>query len=400
MFRSLRILALTLLLALSGAYAQGTSIFTFLLVPPASGLNGQAGAYTALPTTDFLGAFFNPAQLGNFGREKNIAFQSYTRKTDWLAGLSLSDVTFDSRGLALGYNLESIFPDMPLSLGFAYYSGSLDLGTNIITDNNGTVIDRFDAREYYSAWSFGVGIDYVLRFNLGYTLKKATSDVFPEKRNADVYDIGAQAILPVMAMWDEPYTVFNDQKVSFDVALGLALVNNGDAVNASGSVVPERLAREARIGYAFTWGLDKQFEGFSIQTIKISWSSEARDELVQAGQYTAFPGNIDIWDNMILGKSSADITVHSGWSVTVLEMIRYQRGHYKGGGFPEFVKTGGLSLSSRGLVNGLSLLLELPALRTANDHFEVNYFYSWYTGGNEALNGTAFSGINLSIHGF
>ena len=103
---------------------------------------------------------------------------------------------------------------------------------------------------------------------------------------------------------------------------------------------------------------------------------------------------------MILGKSSADITVNSGWSVTVLEMIRYQRGHYKGGGFPEFVKTGGLSLSSRGLVNGLSLLLELPALRTANDHFEVNYFYSWYTGGNEALNGTAFSGINLSIHGF
>ncbi|MEJ2054049.1 MAG: hypothetical protein P8X42_09030 [Calditrichaceae bacterium] len=50
--------------------AQGESAVPFVTIQPSPGLNGMAGAYTALPTHDTFGFFYNPAQTGYFSSVK------------------------------------------------------------------------------------------------------------------------------------------------------------------------------------------------------------------------------------------------------------------------------------------------------------------------------------------
>jgi hypothetical protein len=80
------------ILAFSGIFshlkAQGEAAVPFLLIQPSANLNGMAGAYTALPTNDTFGAYYNPAQLGFFGQCENFSYQYM--KVDWLPSFNFS----------------------------------------------------------------------------------------------------------------------------------------------------------------------------------------------------------------------------------------------------------------------------------------------------------------------
>ncbi|MEJ2055283.1 MAG: hypothetical protein P8X42_15315, partial [Calditrichaceae bacterium] len=51
------------------AKSQGLVSFPILyLYPPSASLNSAGGAFTALPTDDPFGFYYNPAQLGQFSQ--------------------------------------------------------------------------------------------------------------------------------------------------------------------------------------------------------------------------------------------------------------------------------------------------------------------------------------------
>ncbi len=388
---------LILSLSLSPLFAQGNAILPVMLISPAPGLNARAGAYTALATGDPYGVFFNPAQLGNFGRENNAAFQFYTRKTDWLPNLGFDNFTLNSRIVALGYDLEHLLDGLPLSIGLAYYGTTLDLGTNYVVNNDGNIIKRFEAADSYDAYAVGIGIDYFLRLNVGYTFKNAVSKAYPQNQEARVYDLGLQLALPLMAMRDEPYMVFEDQSFFFDFALGLARVNRGDKVTVDGREIPARLPEQARMGYGFSLGLNGTLNNRPLQTLKLEWSTEARDELSHGEGFT---GAINIRDHLILEKSSREISIYSGWSAELLETLSFSAGHFRGGGF-DLTKTRGLAINSAGLFRAADYLFGWRLPEMFIRHVTLRYYYTWYaTDGDSPLDGTTFSGINLSIHGF
>jgi len=78
--------------ASSTIYAHEQTAVPFIGIHPGPNLNAMAGAFTALPTNDVFGQYFNPAQLGNFGRERNFSFQFYPAKTKWLPVFNYPDL--------------------------------------------------------------------------------------------------------------------------------------------------------------------------------------------------------------------------------------------------------------------------------------------------------------------
>ncbi len=395
---------ISILVFLTVTFSIAGSILTavpFVGIHPGPNLNAMAGAFTALPTTDAFGAFFNPAQLGNFARERNFSVQFYPSKTIWQPGFKFENLTFQSRAVALGYNLQEL-THIPLSIGAGYIGSKLDLGRAYQADNYGNIISSFDSWQSYDAYSLGLGLDYFIRFNLGYTFKNIHSKLDEGTEVFLAEDLGLQLTVPLTeslkplarAALPEAYSP------SFDFSLGLTLANHD---RESGLRTLHKgagqLPKQARMGYAFSFGLDRQYHGFDIQTLRLDWSSEARNVLVQDGPDPAFPGKIKIWDNIIQGKSTAAVAVHQGWRIKIYDTLQYSRGWFKGGGFPTSEKSYGFMIGSAGLLKYLTANSSSTDLKYAATHFELNYVFTRYSSSGPR-NGTEFQGLSLSVRGF
>ena len=127
--------------------AHSQTAVPFLLVQPSPELNGMAGAFTALPTDDPFGSFYNPAQIGNFGHQDNFATHFYLSDVTWLPQFNFSDLTYNNLGFGLGYNLQKIYPKVPLSVGLGYIRTRLELLDNHATDENGNDLGTFSSLE-------------------------------------------------------------------------------------------------------------------------------------------------------------------------------------------------------------------------------------------------------------
>jgi len=341
------ILILTILfISTTAAYSQGEAAVPFLQIHPGPNLNAMAGAFTALPSSDAFGQYFNPAQLGNFSK--------------------------------------------------------------VWTDENGNYLGTFNSKEVYSAYSIGMGIDYFIRFNMGYTLKKIHSDLGLHDVKVDAEDIGLQLTIPIIKTIDtfteKPY-LFPDGSIPFfDFSIGLAQSNNGTKVKYIDVNQLNPLPKQAKIGYAISFGLNKEYKSFYLQLLKFDWSSEARDILIKTNDYggkdyTKFPGDIKIWDNVFLGKSDDQISIYQGWRIKLLDTFQYSQGRVKGPGYPAAQRTHGFLFSSTGLLKWLSLNFNSNILKFAVNHFELSYIGTRYTS-NSPLNDTKFEAISFSIFGF
>ncbi len=144
----------------------GISAVPFLQIGPSAGLGAYMAANSVLPTDDTFGFYYNPAQLGVFSRNNNFSAQFYPVKMKWLPAFNFSDLYFTSKALNAGYVFKDMFEEMDVNVGVGYIRTFLNLGENVLTDDNGNVVGTFDSHESYDAFSIGFGFEYFARFSL------------------------------------------------------------------------------------------------------------------------------------------------------------------------------------------------------------------------------------------
>ena len=394
--------------------AQVYTAVPFIMINPSSRLNGMAGAFTALPTNDVYGQYYNPAQLGNFSRDNNLSWQFYNN-SNWFHRFSYTELKYSSTAAAAGYNFKNLLNGLPLSIGFGYINTELNLGTNIWTDEYGNMLGEFETINYYSGYSIGIGLDYYAVLNIGYTYKDITNDFavdddeIPKKKD-NAYDIGLQVSFPIISIIDRIYkkniTIFNDFKPSADIAFGYSVMSLGDDFEYPfGETYP--LPRTAQMGLALSFSLETLLQDEKITVVKLDFSSEGRDMLVKGDsnkdyEHVSAPGDIKFWGNVIKGNADEEVDVHKGWRIQIYEIFEFSFGNFSGEGWGDGgIKTFGFRTSSRGLLKLLNALYQNRTLSFFSNHFELSYAHTQYAQkGDSPLDATIFNGVAFTVFGF
>jgi hypothetical protein len=241
---------------ISPAYGQSAVQFLTLQQSPLLLGAGQIGA--AIPVKDGSGYYFNPAQLGYFSRENNLSVFFQPQKIDLVP--ELENTTFQSYGLALGYDFKNNDYNLPLSIGIGYLHNRINYNYPDLTTSG-----QYNAYDSFDCFSIGAGYDYYLLFSLGFPVKSFTS-VLPDyeprsyKATGTAFDFGAMITAPVYKL------LFNDLKFQIneksslmpkaDFTLGYSLTNVGKKIYYIDPAQADPIPRTARLGYTFNFGLE------------------------------------------------------------------------------------------------------------------------------------------------
>ncbi|WP_456409153.1 hypothetical protein [Caldithrix abyssi] len=402
----------------SVSFAQGSTAVPFVTIHPAPHLNGMAGAFTALPTADPFGQFFNPAQLATFARQNNFAVQFYPQKTRWLPQFTFSDFTFSSTAAAFGYSSDKILRDVSLSFAAGFVKSTLDLGNNIWTDEAGNQLGTFHSDETYQQFSFGMGLDWYIKFNMGFALKNIKTNLYPtnvgiedqkKDRSARTIDYGFLLIIPATDLLNvKGFSCSSLGQVQpfFDLSFGFSVLNVGDEMHYIYENQAAPFPRTAAIGYGLSMGLDGHVWDTRLRLIKADWSAEARNLLIElkadeSWNYVAFPGKINFKDHVLLGKYDQYITIYQGYRFQLLEFIEFSFGYFRGSGYHPYIKTQGIQISSTGIGKIFSARIDHLILKELLNKLSVSYVWSKYssTETSHPLNGTELKGLTLTLRG-
>jgi hypothetical protein len=221
------------------------------------------------------------------------------------------------------------------------------------------------------------------------------------------------------------HPLFIDSSVSpyFDISFGLAQNNLGDKkVIYIDAVQADPLPRYARVGTGLTLGFKYSQHEITLCPLQFRWSVEANEILVKRypavkdsndnvirapyWEYRNGLGDINIWDEVLLGKSNPETIHKTGWELTLLEFISFRGGRFEedpNRGNRHFTTTGfGLRLS--GLTKAMVLLLNESNIKDnmfiyALNHLDVRYNTSNLKTDEQyhPLDNTKFWGISLSF---
>jgi hypothetical protein len=390
-------------------YAQGETAVPFVLTSVSPNLNGMAGTFTALPSDDAYGAYYNPAKVVTFSQQNNFAFGFYPQKTDWLPGLDFGEFNFHAYALAARYKFKTI---IPVNIGFSYIYSKFDLGENVWTDASGRELATFNSYESCSAFSLGIGIDYYLKFSLGLTYKDIYSKLVPVKiqnvngiAEASAFDIGLLISAPIseFALPEELKNI-NSFMPIFDLSIGYSINNFGDEMFYGDTDQGDPLPRQSRLGYGLSLGLNYNYNDFKIRLIKFDFSTEARDFLAyRTGEYIKYKsisGDINFFRNVIGGNTSNEVEVYRGWRINLLNIFTYSKGRISSKGFILFDKSNGYSVNTKGIFDWLQNKLQDSTIKYITNHFSLEYSWAKYDSENEVRDNTVFKGIQLKIFGF
>jgi hypothetical protein len=286
------IIALLFVLTHYKSFAQGEAAVPFLLLNPSPSLSAMGATGTALPTEDPFGFLWNPAQLGLTSQTNNLSFIFYPSKLEWIPTFNL-DLELKAIALNAGYNFKDLI-GFPLSFGFGYSNPEFDFGTFVRTDENGNILGEFEAKDYYNAYSFGLGVDYFVQLSVGYTIKDVTSILSDQptgeeqgsgKAETTVNDFGILLNVPVTKLIDDKMQVQLDENLfaqpKFNFSLGYSKSNIGDEISYIDSAQADPLPRTDRLGYGISAGFDLVTNDFKINAFNISFTVEADEILIK-----------------------------------------------------------------------------------------------------------------------
>lgn len=367
--------------------AQGESAVPFLLLQPSPSLSAMGQTGTALPTDDPFGFIWNPAQLGYTSQYNNLSYIFYPNKLDWLPvfnlGLEVKGTAFNA-----GYNFKELI-GFPISAGFGYSKVKFEYGTFIITDPSGPdPIGTSEPEDYYNAYSFGVGMDYYVRFSAGFTFKNVNSllsdrptgpDSVRISADVDAVDFGFLLTVPVFKLINKELQFGVENmflKPHFDFSLGYSKSNIGDEVMYSGLPYSDPLPRMDRIGYGISTGIDIISDEFNLNTFNFSLTVEADDILVgwdSTWFYQSTLSDLKPWKQLINIEGTDNIVSHIGLEFDFFETFSLYTGHFSGRGFDER-KTNGYEIKSSGLFKLWAFWANNPITDFISNHFDVRYY--------------------------
>jgi len=368
------------------SFAQGEAAVPFLLLNPSPSLSAMGATGTALPTEDPFGFLWNPAQLGYTSQTNNLSFIFYPSKVDW-AGVN--DLLWKGIALNAGYNFKDLI-GLPVSFGFGYSNPEFDFGTFVRTDENGNVIGTIEAKDYYNAYSFGLGVDYFVQLSIGYTIKDVTSILSDQptgeeqgssKAETTVNDFGILLNVPVTKLIDDKLQVQLDENLNalptFNFSLGYSKSNIGDEISYIDAAQADPLPRMDRLGYGISTGFDLVSDNFRINAFNLSFTVEADDILIKqdstGSEYQSTLSDLKFWKNVVQIEGNEDIVSHAGTKLDFVETFSIYFGHFSGRRYG-VSETNGYELRAKGIFKLCALWAEHSVTDFLRDHFDIRYY--------------------------
>jgi hypothetical protein len=376
----------------SANFAQGEAAVPFLLLNPSPSLSAMGQTGTALPTEDPFGFLWNPAQLGHTSQTNNLSFIFYPSKLEWIP-IWNADLELSSIALNAGYNFKDLI-GFPLSFGFGYSNVNFNYGTFERRDENGNIIGTFEPEDYYHAYSFGLGVDYLVQLSIGYTIKDVTSllaDFSPGldsgeiKAETSVNDFGILLNVPVIKLINEdlllPIDGSLNGKPTFNFSLGYSKSNIGDEIYYIDPAQADPLPRMDRLGYGISTGFDLILDNFRINAFSISFTVEADDILITRdfsdSEYQSTLSDLKFWKNIVEIEGDDKIVSHAGTKLDFVETVTLNFGHFSGRGF-DMRETNGYEIRAKGLLKLCALWAKDPITDFLRDHIDIRYYNTDY----------------------
>ena len=366
----------------------------FLRNSPSPLLNGMGQVGTALLTEEVYALYYNPAHLGLVSRHNNAVLSIYPAQTDWLPGLQFSDLKLYSMAVNLGYEFKNIWRTLTLRAGLGYMYTKLDLGSSVVTDEQGNIIGRYESWENYNALCAGLGIEYYIQLSFGLALKHAKSELgLPEIQvgaetrstgsESDMIDYGFHIFVPILRFYTDPIkNSANPQQAwlpEFDFSLGYTKANIGDPVPYYLTNLPLPLPRTARLGYAVSIGLDWYYNSQWFKIFSADYSVDALDLLIDKEHsnriQSGLLGDIHIGNNLLKGNADQNVDVHKDYRFRFFETFQILSGSWDGENWNKPV-TSGFAFTLKGLFKYLASVSDNQIIQYIGRHFDLQYVYS------------------------
>lgn len=415
------ILALVLLNLLNvQSFAQGEGALPVMTLQTSLPLLGAGWIGTAKANNDPIGYYLNPAILGYSSQNNHVSLFFMPNEVDWIPNWSL-DLTKNSFGFNVGYNFKEL--GLPISVGFGYMHDRFDYGPFNSRNEFGEEINReFHPYDAFDAYSFGIGVDYYILFNVGMSIKPFDSFLMSEpntmgdetneyRAKGTAYDYGAMIITPISKLF------FDDMKYKFcetdyikpnvNFTLGYAITNIGNEITYRDEFQSDPLSRTGRLGYTFDFGFDAHINNTEINLFTYSFTAEVEDILIEQKTefgmlggtfdgYQSLLGDINIWDNLVMLNPSDKVVVHKGHTLNLFETLTITSGSFAGKGYRTTVGTSGYGLSSEGILKIVSNSTENSLFKYFANHFVIEYYDIEIFKGYEAFD-TDMQGISLHM---
>jgi hypothetical protein len=393
-------------------FAQGDAAVSMLYLNPSPKLNGMGMVGTALPNDDPAGFYYNPAQLGYISQTNNVSFQIYPSNVDWLGFNFLS---YENTSFNIGYNFKNLLGGLNLSAGFGYIHSKMDWGNFIFTGpDSPTPLYSADSFDQFDAYGFGVGIDYIIQFNIGLTYKNILShlpaytfggpSIFDAK--VSTVDYGLLLTVPItkLIVPKLQFPLLNDLPASpyLNLSIGYSQSNVGNAVYYIDPAQADPLPRTARLGYSISTGLNVKINGSSFKVLNYDFTVDTDDDLIQSDlngtkpSYQKFLGDISIGKNLVGLKGNENVVVHKGHNINLFEIVSFQIGRFDGRGYYND-KSSGFGIQTKGLFTLLKNVSNNNVLNFIADHLDIQY-YSTTLFVDSGID-TNFKGINVIWYG-
>lgn len=394
----------------SKSFSQGEAAVPFLLLQPSPSLSAMGQTGTALPTDDPFGFIWNPAQLGLSSQTNNFTFIFYPSKLEWLPLFNL-DLEIKASAFNAGFNFKDLM-NIPLSVGFGYSKVEMNFGEFVRTGpGSPDPLGTFEPKDFYNAYSFGIGLDYLIQLSVGYTFKDITSiltdrpigtDSGAVKAETSVYDYGILLNVPVLKIIDDKMNIVLSDELTayptFNFSLGYSKSNIGDLIYYIDPNQSDPLPRIKRIGYGISAGFDLAADNLRFNALNLSFTVEADDILISRSgmpsSHWEYQDDLDIWENVILIKGNNKIVSHAGTKLDFAETFSYSFGHFSGRGF-DSRKTNGYELKLKGLLTVAAHWANHPVTNFLRDHLDVRYYNTNFFAGHELE--TKMTGLALYI---
>ncbi len=400
-------LLLSFVFACSVSYAQEG-----IHLSPSPQLTALGGTGTAVITDDAFAFFYNPAQLGQWSKDNNLATHFYTDAVD-LYPVYVSGWKFNNTSVVAGYNFRNILPKLDISFGVGYLYNHYDYGVYTSEYSPDGIQGVYD---YYKSYSVGVGFHSLVDFSLGLSYKNLytrNSDNAADQKKISaeeltgVLDYGAFLNIPVhtLLMNSESFSFGNQFSPFLNMSIGCAWQNvkKESAKRGLESNYYQSGTREARLGYSFDLGTDFKINDQSLRPIEVKWITEAiaflNSSVSPTGDvvYQGGFGDMDLGVNLIQRKGYQSVVRLSGFSVEFARVITINSGSRATQW--DLFSTSGYSLRLQGVLELINAFYPVPALKNIAQHFDFKYDKGIFYKGIKDLE-TTMEGIQLTVKGY
>lgn len=398
------------LFTFSQTSAQGQGAIPFMAYQPSPEFQGAGSIGVAKPAENAMGFYSNPAQLGFLSTWNRLTVLNLPK-----SGIGgVSDVGLKSHTMSAGFDLERIFPAVPVTIGFGYMDNEMSYG-NVYVDSpfGDEPIGKYTPTDRVESYSAGIGFKYYAYFNFGISYKRFNSQLIAGSNTSQpklyetedtAYDLGAMVILPASEIFLENIK-FRMEDGSYvtpklRASLGYAINNIGDEIYYVDPAQSDPLTRMMRLGYSLNFGFDFHFKEETIKLFDYSMTIENSQVLVEQNvisndiSYKGAFGDINILDNLIGLAGTDKIGVHKGHSINLFETITVLIGTKSGRGFVDN-HSDGYAISTSGIFKLLEAKSDNNTIDFISNHLEFNYYDVNYEF--SGIGKTRLQSLNLTI---